>query len=201
MEQNSQKLIDAAVCIGRQQAFGAIANKCSAGQAEALKQLRDERSYEHYGLTWEEFCVTHAGISRSLADRIISRIEEFGETYFRLSQITRISDATYRRLAPNIEDETIDIDGEKIPLNPDNTPRLRAAIHRFRSQIQKTRTDAEAHEASITALCDRTRALVEELDRRSILVLPDGEYAALKSLVEFSITNFTRLRHKYARRH
>ena len=201
MEPNSQKMIEAAVCIGRQQAFATIANKCSAGQAEALKQLHDERSYEHYGLTWEEFCVTHAGISRALADRIISRLDEFGENYFRLSQITRISDDTYRRLAPLIEDETIDIDGETIPLNPDNTPRLRAAIHRFRAQVQKTRTEAEKHEASITALCDRTRAVVEELDRRSTLVLPDGEYAALKGLVEFSINNFTRLRHKYARRH
>ncbi len=201
MEQNPQKMIEASVCIGRQQAFATIANKCSSGQAEALKQLHDERAYEHYGLTWEQFCTTHAGISRSLADRIISRIEEFGETYFRLSQITRISDDTYRKLAPLIEDEIIEIDGEKIPLNPDNTARLRAAIHRFRAQVQRTRQDADAHDASITNLLDRATALVDELDKRSTLVLPDGEYAALQGLVEFTITNFTRLRHKYARRH
>src|SRR5713226_8790969 len=153
MEQNPQKMIEASVCIGRQQAFATIANKCSSGQAEALKQLHDERAYEHYGLTWEQFCTTHAGISRSLADRIISRIEEFGET---------------------------------IPLNPDNTARLRAAIHRFRAQVQRTRQDADAHDASITNLLDRATALVDELDKRSTLVLPDGEYAALQGLVEFT---------------
>src|SRR5436190_17373093 len=114
MEQNSKKINEAAVCIGRQQAFATIANKCSAGQAQALKQLHDERAYEHFNLTWEQFCEAHAGISRAHADRIISRIEEFGETYFRLSQITRVSDDTYRGLSPQIEDEILEIDGEKI---------------------------------------------------------------------------------------
>jgi hypothetical protein len=201
MEQNPQKMLEAAVWIGRQQAFATIASKCSSGQAQALKQLHDDRAHEHYGLTWEQFCQTHAGISRALADRIIARIEEFGETYFRLSQVTRISDATYRELAPHIEDDIIEIDGEKIPLNPDNTPRLRAAIHRYREQVQKTRDDARKHDASITNLLDRTNALVDELDKRATLILPDGEYAALCGLVEFTLTNFTRLRHKYARRH
>jgi len=190
-----------AECVGRQQAFAIIANQCSAAQAECLKALHDSHAYENYSLTWEQFCDQHIGLSRSQADRIISQLEEFGANYFRLSQLTRISPAVYRELNPHIEDETIDIDGETIPLNPDNTPRLRAAVQRFRTQLQKTRKDAEAHEASIINLTDRTRAIVDELDKRSTLVLPDGEYAALKGLIEFSITHFTRLRHKYARRH
>jgi hypothetical protein len=190
-----------AECLGRQQAFAIVVNQCSAAQAECLKELHDSRTYQTYGLTWEQFCDQHAGVSRAQADRIISQLEEFGQNFFRLAQLTRISPATYRQLNPHIEDEIIEIDGEKIPLNPDNTPRLRAAVQRYRAQIQKTRTDAEAHEASIIALTDRARALVEVLDKRSTLVLPDGEYAALKGLIEFTITNFTRLRHKYARRH
>jgi hypothetical protein len=190
-----------AECLGRQQAFAIVVNQCSAAQAECLKALHDSRAYQSYGLTWEQFCSQHAGVSRAQADRIISQLEEFGQNFFRLAQLIRISPDTYRQLNPQIEDETIHIDGETIPLNPDNTPRLRAAVERFRVQLQKTRKDAEAHDASLINLTDRIRAVVEELDKRSTLVLPDGEYAALKGLIEFSITNFTRLRHKYARRH
>src|SRR5207244_9319028 len=132
-----------------QQAFAIVANQCSAAQAECLKALHDSRAYQSYGLTWEQFCDQRVGLSRPQADRIIAQLEEFGANYFRLSQLTRISPAIYRELNPQIEDETIDIDGEKIPLNPDNTPRLRAAVERFRTQLQKTRKDAETHEASI----------------------------------------------------
>jgi hypothetical protein len=131
----------------------------------------------------------------------MSQLAEFGEAYFRLAQLTRISPDAYRTLAPRIEDETIEIDGEKIPLSADNIPRLRAAIQRFRAQVQKSRHDAGTHNASIVALTERTRALVAELDERSSLVLPDGEYAALCGLIEFTVNAFTRLRHKYTRRH
>ena len=193
--------MNAATCLGRQQAYAIVANQCSSAQAQCLKEIRDSRAYQSYGLTWEEFCERHAGVSRSQADRIISQLAEFGEAYFRLARLTRISPGTYRQLGPQIEDEIIEIDGEKIPLNPDNTPRLRAAVERFHAQLQKTRDGARAHEASITNLLDRTTAVVNELDKRSALVLPDGEYAALCGLIEFTINNFTRLRHKYARRH
>src|SRR5258708_663282 len=73
MEKNPQKLIEAAVWIGQQQAFATIANRCSAGQAQVLKKLHDGRAYEQYGLTWEEFGQSHAGISRALADRTMWR--------------------------------------------------------------------------------------------------------------------------------
>ena len=80
-------------------------------------------------------------------------------------------------------------------------PEIRAAVQRFRAQLQKTRDEARDHRACIINLTDRSRALVEELEKRSSRVLPDGEYAALCGLIEYTLTNFTRLRHKYARRH
>jgi hypothetical protein len=39
--------------VGRRQAFGLIANKCSAADAECLKQIRESKSYKSVAATWE----------------------------------------------------------------------------------------------------------------------------------------------------
>jgi hypothetical protein len=57
--------------VGRQQAFAVIAKKCSAAQALSLKQMKETRSYEKLGLSWDDFCQRHTGISHRHADRII----------------------------------------------------------------------------------------------------------------------------------
>ena len=91
--------IDMGAWVGRQQAFAVIAKKCSAAQALSLKQMKESCSYEKFGLSWDDFCQQHAGISRVHADRIIRRYEEFGEACFRLSSLARISPEGYREIA------------------------------------------------------------------------------------------------------
>ena len=63
-----RKNIGAATWTGRQQAFAMMATKCTLAQADCLRQLRETRAYEAYGLTWDEFCKQHAGLARSQAD-------------------------------------------------------------------------------------------------------------------------------------
>ena len=124
--------IDAGVWVGRQQAFAVIANKCSATQALCLKQVRETRLYEKLALTWEEFCKEYAGISRSQADRLIQQYEEFGDAYFRLSGIARVSPETYRLIASQVSDDGHEIDGQKLALIPENGPRILARAFRRR---------------------------------------------------------------------
>src|SRR6516162_7325772 len=93
------QILDAAAWVGRQQAFAVIASKCSAAQAECLRQIKETRAHDQLGLTWEEFCIQHAGISRRYAETLISRLDEFGDTYFKLSQLARVSPDTYRRIS------------------------------------------------------------------------------------------------------
>ena len=100
--------------VGRQQAFALIASKCSAAQAHALKEIKESRAFEQLGLTWEEFCLQHVGLRRERADALIHQFDEFGEDYFRLSQIARISAETYRQVAPKVERDTVSIDGQEI---------------------------------------------------------------------------------------
>ena len=93
------------------------------------------------GLTWDEFCKDYAGLSRQHADHLIHQYAEFGDAYFRLSEIARVSSRTYRQIAPHVDGETIEIDGEKFALTPANATRIRAAIQSLR---QRTRPAAAA---------------------------------------------------------
>ena len=90
-------MLELGTWLGRHQAFGLIANKCSAADAECLREIRENKHYRALGLTWEEFCSRHTGIDRKTADRIVERLEEFGEAYFNLSQLIPIQPARFRR--------------------------------------------------------------------------------------------------------
>lgn len=127
-QQTSPDLLDTGTWVGRQQAFALIANKCSAAQALSLKQMKDTRCHEHLGITWDDFCDRYVGLCRRQADRIISQYKEFGETYFKLSNLTRISAEDYRELAPSVTGACIEIDGDQVPIVPENAARIRAFV-------------------------------------------------------------------------
>jgi hypothetical protein len=124
--------------VGRGQAFGVVANGCYAAQAQCLKQLRDSGEYKMAKLTWKEFCDRYVGLSNRQADRLIAQLEEFGETYFRLSELVQISPRAYRRLAAAgvVKDDTIDIGGELVPITPENGPRIKAALTTLRRDLE-----------------------------------------------------------------
>ncbi len=93
---------DTGAWVGRQQAFAVIANKCSAARALSLQQMKETRCYKKLGLSWDDFCQQHTGIGHRHADRIIGQYEDFGEAYFRLSGMARISPEGYREIADNV---------------------------------------------------------------------------------------------------
>ncbi|HUI54629.1 MAG TPA: hypothetical protein VLY04_06635 [Bryobacteraceae bacterium] len=136
-EVTTQEWFDTGTWVGRQQAFAVIASKCSAAQAVAIKQLRESRAHEKLGLTWDEFCPKHLGIMRECADRYIRQLEEFGASYFNLSQIARISPDSYRQIADKVQADSIEIEGENIPLTLGNAARIRAGVKRLRAQLRR----------------------------------------------------------------
>src|SRR6202011_3591318 len=91
-----ERMLSLGAWLGRHQAFGLIATRCSAADAECLKSIRDGGEYKELGLKWDEFCEKHAGISRVQANRQIHHLEEFGTTYFKMSEVMAISPETYR---------------------------------------------------------------------------------------------------------
>jgi len=138
---NSGILFDLGIQTGRGQAFGLVGNGCYAAQARCLKEIRDSEAYKQCNLSWADFCDRHVGVARRQADQIINQLEEFGETYFRLAEILKISPQTYRQLngAGVIKNDALEIDGELVPLTPENAPRIKAAVTALRRDLELAR--------------------------------------------------------------
>jgi hypothetical protein len=167
-------------------------NRCSAAQAECLKQLRERRLHDALGVTWDLFCRDHLGISRSQADKLIQRLDEFGADYFRLSEITRIGPDTYRAISDAIADQHIEIDGERVPITPENGRRIRLAIAEMRTRL------LEAQELQPT--CSSVTDLQFQLDncfsviRRLLRSSKDaGTCAAIRGLISYSIRKLNQI--------
>jgi hypothetical protein len=130
-------ILELGVVLGQSHAFGLVAGRCSAAQAESIRRLREEKLFKRCCEKWEDFCPQYLKMSRAEADRIIRLIEEFGPTYFELSQLTRVSAETYRAIAPAIENGVLYFNGEAIPLDADNSRKVAAAVAEMRSALPK----------------------------------------------------------------
>ncbi|HEY7389541.1 MAG TPA: hypothetical protein VH640_13590 [Bryobacteraceae bacterium] len=137
-------LLELGVILGQNHAFGLIAGRCSAAQAESIRRLREEKLYKRCCEKWEDFCPKYLKISRGEADKTIKLWEEFGPTYFELSQLTRVSPETYRAIAPSIGNGVLHFNGEEIPLNADNSRKIAAAVAELRSAIPKKSPEQES---------------------------------------------------------
>ena len=192
-------LFESGSWVGRQQAFALIANKCSAAQALALKEIKESRAFQQLDLTWEEFCVKHVGLSRERIDAIIRQFDEFGEAYFRLSQIARISPETYRQVAPIVERDTVEIDGQNIELTLPNAGKIRAAIKKMRDERNQAQRAAELREPlGLDSLRHRHDAIVEEARRLSFYFRPDSGWPALVDLATHAINRWKEAAREFA---
>jgi len=183
------EIVELGVSIGREQAFGLIARGCTTVQAEYIRQMKESEAYRKLGLTWDKYCPTYLGISRVTADEIVNRLKTLGEGYFRLREFLRISPGLYRRIQPAVRGESIEIDGQMVPITAENSARIRAAILKMRTEITATRELAgfQASEyviatqnrmahflGNLSALARRNYATPDEIDmvaaiaRRSI---------------------------------
>ena len=187
---NDNLTVEAGILTGRQQAFAAIAGKCKSARAAALKEIRETNAYKHLDLTWDDFCATHAGVSRQHADDLIRRYNELGADYFRLAEIAHVSTDTYRALAPQITGETIELDGEPIPITPENGPKIRAGIRRLRTDLK------DAHDRETTLLADfyhRVDSIARDIYRFHKHRKLQAHQTGLSSLARDSQDKFRRL--------
>ena len=127
-------LLDLGEMLGRHNTFAALAGRCSASQAACLRKIRDERSYRATGLGWRQFCSQRLGMARAHADQLIRNLNEFGPAYFELAQIVRISPATFRKIAGAVSPEGLAIEGEIVPIRPENAQRISDAVEALRGK-------------------------------------------------------------------
>jgi hypothetical protein len=188
---NLTELVEAGAWVGRQQAFALIATQSAAAQALCLKHAKESRLFERLGLTWEQFCRDHAGISRVYADSLIRRHDEFGENYFRLSALARVSPATYREIAGQVSPEAIEIGGETLPLTPEHAPRIRAALDKLRAELRSARDAAEPRPSfTVTEFRDRIDALAHEVESRVYMHKTPAQYEAMRKVVAYALNQW-----------
>jgi hypothetical protein len=126
-----------AACIGKIQVLGLIAKGCTAAQAACMKQFRDTDYHKTINLTWAEFCPKYFGISRDTADQQIRCLEQLGAAWFRLNEVVRISPKTFRRIRSAIQGESLEIDGQMVPITPENSVRIRDTVLKMRAELSR----------------------------------------------------------------
>ena len=124
--------LDLGIWLGRRQAFGLIAGRASAADADCLRRIRDQRLYKSKTPNWGELCAHYVGASKTQVDRVIRQLEEFGAEFFQLTQLTRISPETYRAIAGQVSQEGLRFEGEMIALVPENAKKVAAAVAELR---------------------------------------------------------------------
>jgi hypothetical protein len=187
-----EKHLDLGSWIGLQKAFATVAGSCSAARAQCLKQVRDSNMLDDLGLTWEEFCKDHAGISRTHADSLIRQYDQFGDAYFRLSEIARISPKSFQQIASHIDADSIEIDGQTVALTPANAPKIRAAIQTLRSQVRRPPAPARPT-ADVIELQIRVDSLASDIAKAIGALNPHQERNTLRGLVTYATNKFRAL--------
>ena len=92
-----QQVLELGIMVGERRAFGMVAGRCSAAQAECLRKIREEKTYLKFAPNWSKFCEGHLKISPRTADRTIALLKKHGTLYFETAALTGISS---RRLTP-----------------------------------------------------------------------------------------------------
>ncbi len=150
--------------LGRRDAFGMIAGRCSAADVECMRHIRDGQLYKGNAKDWSEFCDKELHMSKTNANRLISQLEQFGPEYFHIAQITRISVAGYRAIAPAVSAEGIECNGELIPFHEGNSERIAAAVSALSAANRaKPERDFQERLAALESAGDRLLERLREL--------------------------------------
>jgi len=129
--------------LGRREAFGLMAGRCSAADVECMRRIREDKLYLGRSATWPEFCTKYLHMGKSNANRLIGLLEKYGPEYFHIMQITRISAADYPAIAPAVSTEGIVAKGEIIPFAPENGERIAGAVQSLLAAKSKAEDDDE----------------------------------------------------------
>lgn len=119
--------------IGRRDAVGLFAGRCSAVEIESLRHIKDSKLYTEAAPNWEEFCTRHLHASRRTVDLEISYLREFGPSFFTIRQLTHVTAKEYPAIAPHIVDDGLHTGGAITALVAENKEALITALRELRS--------------------------------------------------------------------
>ena len=156
-----QLVLELGIMLGQRRAFGMVAGRCSAAQAECLRKIREEKAYLKFSPNWAEFCERHLKISKRTADRAIALLKKHGTLYFETAALTGITPAEFERIEHAIQQDGIHVGSDVIALIPENTARAVDAVARLQEEaaaVESAKPAASAEE-QIHELEKRARQL------------------------------------------
>jgi hypothetical protein len=173
IEKKTEDAYQLGTWVGRKQAFAALAGRCSAADAECIRQAWESKQYRALNMNWGDFCKQRLGVSRATADRMIERLEEFGPQYFILAQATGITPEQYRRIQGSVRGQALLHAGQEIPIVAENAPRLAAAVEALRRDAAPAQAGAEEEDLkrAVDKLERTLAATVDEIARLHALRL------------------------------
>ena len=169
--------------LGQNHTFGFVAGRCSAAQVQVIRRLREEKLYKQCCEKWDDFCPRYLNMCRAEADRMIRLLEEFGPSYFELAQITRISAAVFRAMAPAVSNGVLHHNGEAIALIPENSRKVAAAVAQMRDALPKAKEVAPEPDVlkRIQTAAQRCADYLSELEKISRDIEPGVMRVHLRS--------------------
>jgi hypothetical protein len=90
--------------------------------------MRDSKLYLQFAPSWGAYCLEFLKVTGRHTNRQIACLNEFGPGYFELAQITGITPAVFRRIAPAVRSDGIHVGGEIIALIPANAEKTAQAV-------------------------------------------------------------------------
>jgi len=176
--------------LGRKQAFGLMASRCTVGEIECLVEVYDSKMYLAIEPTFEAYCKNHLGISGRTATRLINQYKQQGPNLARLNSFTRIRPSEYRLFAAALTEEGLSFNGETIPLEPENAPKLAQAADAIRHEAAPepepldpaAQAFAKADKSLHAALAEFRRLQAMKLDDEGRLKLVLAAEAGRKEL-------------------
>jgi hypothetical protein len=151
--------------LGRREAFGIMAGRCSAADVECMKRIRDGKLYAKRAKDWAEFCEKELHMSKSKVNRLIALRDKWGDAFFLVVQLTGISVAEYRDIAPAVSDRGIECNGEVIALCPENGERIGAAVSSILAAADRPEPSYRERVAALEAACTRLLEQFREMGK------------------------------------
>ncbi len=189
-----EEAIELGSWLGRRQAFNGIGGRCSAADAVCLARMKKDQMHKRVGLTWEEFCTKRIGVSRSLADKTIRLLEEFGETYFQLNGTTPIAPDDYRQIAAAVSPKGIQVGDEVIPIAPQNSAALASAIDSLKQRsVRALPAPAKPEPVSVRKPLKKLLDTLDELEKLMAGGVSWNDHALARTLLRGSLERLNRL--------
>lgn len=156
---DEQQVLELGIMLGQRRAFGMVAGRCSAAQAECLRKVRDEKTYLKFATNWAGFCERQLKISKRTADRAIALLKKHGTLYFETAALTGITPAEFERIEHAIQRDGIHMGSEVIALIPENAARADDAVARLQAEAAA----AQSAEPAVSA-----EEQIRELEKRAM---------------------------------